>query len=318
MPPQAPSALALKNVTRLFDLRQGFFRERKTLTAVNRVSFTLRRGECLGLVGESGCGKSTLGRLACGLLSPSSGRVLFDGRPLPRAGAGSWAAGRIQMVFQDPSSSLNPRRSAYASIAEPLAARNSSRAEQKEKAEAMLAAVGLEGMGSRYPHEFSGGQRQRIAVARALVTHPDVVVCDEPVSSLDASVQAQTLNLLRDVQERFGPAYLFISHDMAVVGFMCERVLVMYLGQIVEDAPRDALFTNAAHPYSQALLASAPSGQWKKEFPPLLAGEPPSPLAPPAGCPFHPRCPKAADVCRVEAPDWKETAPGQRVRCHRP
>jgi peptide/nickel transport system ATP-binding protein len=316
MPPQAPPALAFENVTRLFDLRRGFFEEQKTLAAVAGVSFTLRKGECLGLVGESGCGKSTLGRLACGLLPPSSGRVLFDGRPLPEAGAGSWAAGRIQMIFQDPSSSLNPRRSARASIAEPLAARNSSRAEQREKAEAMLAAVGLEGMGSRYPHEFSGGQRQRIAVARALVTHPDVVVCDEPVSSLDASVQAQTLNLLRDVQERFAPAYLFISHDMAVVGFMCERVLVMYLGQIVEDAPRDTLFEKAAHPYSQALLASVPSGQWKKEFPPLLAGEPPSPLAPPAGCPFHPRCSKAADICRAEAPAWKETAPGQRVRCH--
>jgi peptide/nickel transport system ATP-binding protein len=172
-------------------------------------------------------------------------------------------------------------------------------------------------MGGRHPHEFSGGQRQRIAVARALVTHPDVVVCDEPVSSLDASVQAQILNLLLDVQERFAPAYLFISHDMAVVGFMCERVLVMYLGQIVEDAPRDTLFEKAAHPYSQALLASAPSGRWKKEFPPLLAGEPPSPLAPPAGCPFHPRCSKAADICRTEAPAWKETAPGQRARCHR-
>ena len=316
-PPQTPPILAFENVSRLFELRRGFFEERKTLAAVAEVSFTLRRGECLGLVGESGCGKSTLGRLACGLLSPSSGRVLFDGRPLPEAGAGSWAAGRIQMIFQDPSSSLNPRRRAGASIAEPLAARNSSRAAQGKKAGDMLAAVGLKGMGTRYPHEFSGGQRQRIAVARALVTHPDVIVCDEPVSSLDASVQAQILNLLRDVQERFAPAYLFISHDMAVVGFMCERVLVMYLGQIVEEAPRDTIFEKAAHPYSQALLASAPSGQWKKEFPPLLAGEPPSPLAPPAGCPFNPRCPKAADICRMEAPAWREAAPGQRVRCHR-
>ncbi|MDR3358767.1 MAG: ATP-binding cassette domain-containing protein [Desulfovibrio sp.] len=314
---QAPPILVFENVTRLFDLRRGFFGERQTLVAVAGVSFTLRRGESLGLVGESGCGKSTLGRLACGLLSPSSGRTLFDGRPLPEAGAGSWASGRIQMIFQDPSSSLNPRRRAYSSIAEPLAARNSSRAERREKTEAMLEAVGLKGMGNRYPHEFSGGQRQRIAVARALVTHPDVVVCDEPVSSLDASVQAQILNLLRDVQERFAPAYLFISHDMAVVGFMCERVLVMYLGQIVEDAPRDALFTKAAHPYSQALLDSAPGGRWKKEFPPLLAGEPPSPLAPPPGCPFHPRCPKAAAICRTEAPAWKETSPGQRARCHR-
>jgi peptide/nickel transport system ATP-binding protein len=304
-------------VTRIFRLRRGFFAESKTLAAVDGVNFALRKGECLGLVGESGCGKSTVGRLACGLLRPSSGRALFDGKPLPEAGADSWAAGRIQMIFQDPSSSLNSKRSVYASVAEPLAARNVPRAERRERAEAMLAAVSLDGMGKRYPHEFSGGQRQRIAVARALVTHPDVVICDEPVSSLDASVQAQTLNLLRDMQERLSPAYLFISHDMAVVGFMCERILVMYLGRIVEEAPRDALFENAAHPYSQALLASASGGRWEKKLPPLLAGEPPSPLAPPPGCSFHPRCPQATAVCREEIPAWKDVSPGQRARCHR-
>lgn len=184
----------------------------------------------------------------------------------------------------------------------------------------MLATVGLDGLGGRYPHEFSGGQRQRIAVARALITRPQAVICDEPVSALDASVQAQVLNLLRDVQERFGPAYLFISHDLAVVGFMCRRILVMYLGQIVEEAGREQLFAGAAHPYSQALLASMPTGAADKERellpPPTLEGELPSPLNPPSGCRFHPRCPKAVDICRREPPLWKELAPGWRARCH--
>ncbi|MDR1777872.1 MAG: ABC transporter ATP-binding protein [Desulfovibrio sp.] len=319
--PQERPILAFEDVSRLFRVRRGFFAERNSLAAVNRVSLRLDRGECLGLVGESGCGKSTLGRLACGLLTPSSGRVLFDGRPLPEAGAGSWAAGRIQMIFQDPSSSLNPRMRVGASVAEPLTAgpglsEAGAQDSHEDRAEAMLTAVGLAGAGRRYPHEFSGGQRQRIAVARALVTRPDVVVCDEPVSSLDASVQAQTLNLLREVQERFGPAYLFISHDMSVVGFMCERILVMYLGRIVEEAERDTLFASPAHPYSQALLAAAPSGLWKKEFPPLPDGEPPSPLAPPPGCPFHPRCPKATEQCRRDVPEWKEISSAQRARCH--
>ena len=266
-------------------------------------------------MGESGCGKSTLGRLACGLLAPSAGQVLLEGRPLPSAGADSWAAGRIQMIFQDPFSSLNPRLSVGSAVAEPLAARGVSRAERRDQAEAMLTTVGLGGMGNRYPHEFSGGQRQRIAVARALVTRPDVVVCDEPVSALDASVQAQTLNLLRDVQEQFGPAYLFISHDLAVVGFLCRHIMVMYLGQIVEEAPTEALFEGAAHPYTQALMAAMPTGSRRGEPIAALEGELPSPLAPPAGCRFHPRCPKAKDICRQEAPQWKEMGAGWRVRC---
>ena len=284
------------------------------------VRFDLRRGESLGLVGESGCGKSTLGRLVCGLLAPSAGRVLLEGRALPPAGARSWAAGRIQMVFQDPFSSLNPRLSVRASVAEPLAARNVPRAERRRLADEMLDTVGLKGMGGRYPHEFSGGQRQRIAVARALITRPDVIVCDEPVSALDASVQAQVLNLLREVQERFSPGYLFISHDLAVVGFICPRILVMYLGQVVEEAPRERLFAGAAHPYSQALLAAMPTDMARERgatsLPQALEGELPSPLTPPSGCRFHPRCPKAVEICRREAPAWKELAPGWRARCH--
>lgn len=312
----AAPLLALEDVSRRFLVRRGWFGEPQQLTAVDGVSLGLRRGESLGLVGESGCGKSTLGRLACGLLTPSEGRVLLEGRELPPASAASWAAGRIQMVFQDPFSSLNPRLSVRASVAEPLAARDMPRAERRRLADEMLATVGLEGMGGRYPHEFSGGQRQRIAVARALITRPDVVICDEPVSALDASVQAQVLNLLRDVQERFSPSYLFISHDLAVVGFICPRILVMYLGQVVEEAPRERLFAGAAHPYSQALLAAMPTGDGESRLPRILEGELPSPLNPPAGCRFHPRCPKAVDICRREPPAWKELAPGWRARCH--
>lgn len=311
----AAPLLELRDVSRRFAVKRGLFSEQRSLTAVDAVSLRLFSGQSLGLVGESGCGKSTLGRLASGLLAPSEGQVLLDGKDLPSAGASSWAAGQIQMVFQDPFSSLNPRLSVRASIAEPLAARSLPRAERNRLAEEMLATVGLEGMGGRYPHEFSGGQRQRIAVARALITRPKVVVCDEPVSALDASVQAQILNLLRDVQEHFGPAYLFISHDLAVVGFLCRHIVVMYLGQVVEEAPSEQLFAGAAHPYTQALMAAMPTGKGGGHLAAPLEGELPSPLDPPQGCRFHPRCPKVQDICRREAPVWKELAPNWRARC---
>ena len=225
------------------------------------------------------------------------------------------------MIFQDPASSLDPRMTAARSVAEPLLASGVSRGDALARADALLEQVGLGGLGRRYPHQFSGGQRQRIAIARSIATQPDVIVCDEPVSALDASVQAQILNLLRDAQERFGPAYLFISHDLAVVGFMCSRILVMYLGQIVEEAGRDELFANAAHPYSRALLAAMPQGatawaEGRAELPPPISGELPSPLNPPSGCYFHPRCPIAREICAVEAPPWKTLGPGWRARCH--
>lgn len=306
--------LQCEHVSREFSVRQGLFGQTRSLLAVDDVSLELAEGQSLGLVGESGCGKSTLGRLASGLLRPDRGRVSFLGRELPPAGAGSWAAGRIQMVFQDPASSLDPRRSALASVAEPLAARGDGQCQ--EKAARMLATVGLGGMEKRYPHQFSGGQRQRIAIARALATSPDLIVCDEPVSALDASVQAQILNLLRDMQEKFGPAYLFISHDLAVVGFMCARIAVMYLGRIVEEGPREDILAHAAHPYTRALLAAMP-GRGGDSLPPPLKGELPSPLNPPSGCRFHPRCPAALPVCQREAPPRVETGPGWWASCFR-
>ena len=316
----AEPLLKFDRVTRVFPVRTAH--GELPLKAVNNVSFTVDRGECVGLVGESGCGKSTLGRMVCGLAAPTSGTISFAGAPLPLAAPSSPIIGRLQMVFQDPFSSLNPRMTVGISVAAGLCTRGykkrspMGRSEIRERVRDIFARVGLAGMESRYPHEFSGGQRQRVALARAFVTRPDIVVCDEPVSALDASVQAQVLNVMRDLQEEYGQAQLFISHNLAVVGFMCSRVLVMYLGELVEELAADRLHC-AAHPYTQALYGAMPSrtpGRGKAMV--VLSGELPSPLNPPSGCPFHPRCPRAREICTSTAPDWTELAPGWRVRCH--
>lgn len=333
--------LEFRHVSRSFDVRRGFMGgSRGRLLAVDDVSLTAMRGETLGLVGESGCGKSTLARMAVRLLAPSSGDVLLwpqstENAPLessqalpqqsvepqsivcPSAELEKTLPHRIQMVFQDPFSSLNPRLRVGTSVGEPL--QHLGKDERRERVEAIFDLVGLEPAHIlRYPHEFSGGQRQRLAVARALITRPDFVVCDEAVSALDASVQAQILNLLKDMQARFGFTYLFISHDLAVVGHMSNRVAVMYLGRVVEVAPREMLFSEPAHPYTRALLTSAPS-QHRARNPErrlLLAGELPSPLNPPSGCAFHPRCPNVMPCCKDVAPALQDIGAGRSVRCH--
>ncbi len=317
-----PPLLDFRHVSRFFTVRQGVLgRVRGEVRAVDDVSLAVRRGETLGLVGESGCGKSTLARMAVRLLPPSGGDILFDGESVLASVKGrddAWYSHRLQMVFQDPFSSLNPRLKIGVSVGEPLAAGGMGAKERRERVGDMLRRVGLQPEhAARYPHEFSGGQRQRVAIARALVTRPELVVCDEAVSALDASVQAQVLNLLKEVQADFGLTYLFISHDLSVVGYMSDRVAVMYLGRIVEQADRDALFREAAHPYTKALLAAAPvHDPERRRARAFLPGELPSPFSPPSGCAFHPRCPQAMPRCREEAPELREIAPGHLASCH--
>lgn len=325
-----PALLEFRNVSRTFNVRRSWLEATPAkVYAVNDVSLSVLEGETLGLVGESGCGKSTLARMAVSLLPPSAGELFLEGQNLAHLDKKGQASlpERIQMVFQDPFSSLNPRRSVGAAVEEPLmlAARHAGkpmgRHELKRAVEDMLDRVGLAAEHyTRYPHEFSGGQRQRVAVARALITKPRLIVCDEPVSALDASVQAQVLNLFKDIQDEMQVSYLFISHDLGVVGFMGNRIAVMYLGKIVELAPRDALFESPAHPYTRALLAAAPSSNREhtgKLGTAPLGGELPSPLNPPAGCAFHPRCPLVQPVCREMPPPWLEKGP-RSVRCHFP
>jgi oligopeptide/dipeptide ABC transporter ATP-binding protein len=279
----------------------------RVVRAVDAVSLELRRGETLALVGESGCGKSTLARAVVGLCAPTAGEVWFDGAPMAPLGTRGRRAlcRRVQMVFQDPDASLDPRRTIASAVAEALELHERlTRDALERRVLELLESVGIDGtLRARYPHELSGGQKQRVCIARALATRPDLLVCDEAVSALDVSIQAQILNLLAELRERFGLAYLFITHDLRVVRQLSHRVMVMYLGQIVEVAPTSELFARPEHPYTRALLAAVPSLDARhRSPPPALSGEVPSPASPPNGCRFHPRCPHVMPRCRHEAP----------------
>lgn len=316
----------VRDAARWFDvspswLERTLYRKPKVmLRAVDGVSFTLNRGETLALVGESGCGKSTVARLLAGLYPLTRGSISFEGAELSSMNAAQQHAlrKRLQMIFQDPYASLNPRWRVGRIIAEPLKTHTQlSKAEQQQRVGELLEQVGLSANDQhRYPHQFSGGQRQRISIARALALKPDFIVCDEPTSALDVSVQAQVLNLMKDLQRELGLSYLFISHNLAVVHHVADRVGVMYLGRIVEIAERDALFNNPQHPYTRMLLGAIPdmSGSGKARTP--VAGEVPNPLNPPSGCTFHPRCPLANERCKREAPALVSYEGGTQVACH--
>jgi peptide/nickel transport system ATP-binding protein len=306
------------------DLRVEYRRGHRTLQAVSGVTFSIARGETLGLVGESGCGKSTTGRAVVQVERPVSGSIAFDGTELTALGRDDLRRARvgIQMVFQDPISSLNPRRKVRDIVAEPLDIwKRAKGAERARTVHTMLEAVGLDPdvAGDRRPGEFSGGQCQRISIARALVLEPKLLVCDEVVSALDVSVQAQILNLLEELKARYGLTLLFIAHDLAVVKHISDRVAVMYLGKLCEVAAADDLYRSPAHHYTEALLGAAlepdPTASVKG---PSLRGEPPSPLHPPSGCRFRTRCPRAEGRCATEEPTMREIAPGHTVACHFP
>jgi peptide/nickel transport system ATP-binding protein/oligopeptide transport system ATP-binding protein len=314
--------IEVRDLVKYFPVRGGILqRTQGWVQAVDNVSFTIRRGETLGLVGESGCGKTTVGRLLLRLIEPTGGQVLFEGRNLTGAGQSELKSLRreMQIIFQDPFSSLDPRSQIGDSIAEGLLVHGMrDPRERRRKVLEIMETVGLsEDHMRRYPHEFSGGQRQRIGIARALVLRPKFIVCDEPVSALDVSIQSQVLNLLRQLQREFNLTYLFIAHNMSVVEHISDRVAVMYLGKIVEIAERLELYRNPQHPYTQALMSAIPipSPDLKRERI-LLKGEVPSPLNPPSGCRFHPRCPIAIDICSQLEPALIDLGGGHMAACH--
>jgi oligopeptide/dipeptide ABC transporter ATP-binding protein len=317
----------VRDLVKHFASARGVVLQRRsgTVRAVDGVSFDVRRGETLGIVGETGCGKTTTARLIMRLLDATAGEVRFDGQDITRLKGAPLKAVRreMQMIFQDPYSSLNPRRSVGAIIAEPFAVHGllTDRAQRRRRVRELMDMVGLNPEHyNRYPHEFSGGERQRIGVARALALEPKLLIADEPVSALDVSIQAQVLNLLRDVQRRFGLALLFVAHDLSVVRYMCDRVAVMYLGKIVEIGPGEDLYEFPRHPYTGALLSAVPvadpsASPRRRE---LLGGEPPSPTSPPSGCRFHPRCPKAQERCAAQEPPLTDKGAGTLAACHYP
>jgi oligopeptide/dipeptide ABC transporter ATP-binding protein len=311
--------LAVEHLSKYFPLRSGLFsrRSRDSVRALDDVSFTLRQGETLGVVGESGCGKSTLARTVLWLEEPTSGTVRFRGKEIDRNDLGMLRK-EMQIVFQDPYTSLPPRMRVRDIVADPLRIHGEIAGESvSQSVTRLMREVGLDpARAGQYPFQFSGGQRQRIGIARALAVNPAVVCLDESVSALDVSVQAQVLNLLRDLQQRHALSYLFISHDLSVVRYLSDRIAVMYLGRIVEEGPTESIAAEPLHPYTVALLAAAPTLERASPARIALEGEPPSPTNPPSGCAFHPRCPMAADQCREVRPELREWTPGRHSACH--
>ncbi|MBI2924999.1 MAG: dipeptide ABC transporter ATP-binding protein [Verrucomicrobia bacterium] len=317
------SLLEVQNLKVHFPVQQRLFgRAKEFVRAVDDVSFSIAPGETVGLVGESGCGKTTLGRAAVRLIEPTSGRIVFDGEDIAGLNGAELRARRrrFQMIFQDPYGSLDPRLTVSDIIGEALDIHGLARdaTARRQRIGDLLKDVGLDpSHAQRYPHEFSGGQRQRIGIARALAVEPRLIVCDEPVSALDVSVQAQIINLLHDLQREHGIAYLFVAHDLAVVEHISRRILVMYLGRIVEAGDAKTVCRAPKHPYTQALLSAVPVvDPDSKRQRILLAGDVPSPIDPPGGCPFHPRCPVAEARCKTEVPPLREIQPGRWAACH--
>ena len=326
--------LEIKNLYKSFKLTASMHSlKRPILPAVIDVSLSLKKGETLGLVGESGCGKSTISKLIMGLLRPNSGQIMFHGKDLTRLSQRQLRPlrSKMQMIFQDPYASLNPRMTIADTVGEPFKIHghindhigghihsNNSGTTIAERVNQLLERVGLEPWhGSRFPHEFSGGQRQRVGIARALALTPELIIADEPVSALDLSIQAQIINLLQDLQEQFNLTYLFISHDLSVVEHLCDNIAVMYLGRIVEQAPIDDFFRRPRHPYSEALLQALPIADPTCKQRVIPRGEIPSPLSPPSGCPFHPRCPYALPLCEQQRPELIAEETAHQVACHR-
>ena len=323
--PDSEALVRVVNLKKHFPIRQGILisREVGAVKAVDGISFDIRRGETLGVVGESGCGKSTTGRAVLQLQKPTSGHVYFEDVDLTTLDEGELRAlrPRMQMIFQDSVASLNPRHSVGKIIGEPMRINNvgTEREVQKRVLE-LMELVGLKpNWVKRFPHEFSGGQRQRINIARALALNPSFIVCDEPISALDVSIQAQVVNLLKDLQQRLGLTYLFIAHDLSMVRHISNRIAVMYLGKVMELADRADLYRNPLHPYTQSLISAVPLPNPKlerrrRQF--ILKGDPPSPSTPPSGCVFHTRCPLAEEICITTVPEFRELRPGHFVACH--
>lgn len=325
--PQSKILLEVRDVARVFDVSKPWLNRviegqpEQILKAVDGISFTINRGETLSLVGESGCGKSTVARVICGLYKPSRGEVIFDGVDMAKAQGAELQnlRKRFQMIFQDPYASLNPRWRVGKIVAEPILSHHliSDPVVLKRRVDELLTQVGLSPLDAeKFPHEFSGGQRQRISIARALSSNPEFLVCDEPTSALDVSVQAQILNLMKDLQREFGLTYLFISHNLAVVSHISTRVGVMYLGRLVEVAETRRIFQRPLHPYTQMLQSAIPDLKMTGKQRTPVAGEVPNPLDPPTGCAFHPRCPHAFERCKVERPSLIDHEDGGQVACH--